>query len=42
MMGNDPVEQMVDDLLASYESKGLSAMLDEVNAAANELGITAK
>lgn len=42
MMGNDPVEQMVDDLLASYEAKGLSAMLDEVNAAANELGITAK
>ena len=42
MMGTDPVEKMVDDLLASYEGKGLSAMLDEVNAKAAELGIKAK
>lgn len=42
MMGSDPVEQMVDELLANYESKGLTAMLDEVNAKAAELGITAK
>ena len=42
MMGNDPVEKMVDDLLASYESKGLNAMLDEVNTAAAQLGIKAK
>ena len=41
-MGSDPVEQMVDELLANYESKGLTAMLDEVNAKAAELGITAK
>lgn len=42
MMGKEPVDQMVDALLANYESKGLSAMLDEVNAKAAELGITAK
>lgn len=39
MMGSDPVEKMVDDLLAGYESKGLSDMLNEVNAKAAELGI---
>ena len=33
---------MLDDLLASYEGKGLSAMLDEVNAKAAELGTKAK
>lgn len=41
MMGTDPVDEMVDDLLANYETKGLSDMLEEVNAAAAELGITA-
>lgn len=41
MMGTDPVDEMVDDLLANYETKGLSDMLAEVNAAAAELGITA-
>lgn len=40
MMGTEPVDKMVDDLLASYEAKGLSAMLDEVNAQAAALGIT--
>lgn len=42
MMGNEPVDKMVDDLLANYEAKGLSAMLEEVNAAAAQLGIQAK
>lgn len=42
MMGTDPVEKMVDDLLANYESKGLSAMLAEVNAEAAKLGIKAE
>lgn len=42
MMGSEPVEKMVDDLLAGYEAKGLSAMLDEVNATAAELGVTTK
>ena len=39
MMGTEPVDQMVDELMADYEAKGLSAMLDEVNAKAKELGI---
>lgn len=39
MAGSEPVDKMVDDLLANYESKGLSEMLDEVNAKAAELGI---
>lgn len=42
MMGSDPVEKMVDDLLAGYESKGLSDMLNEVNVKAAELGIKAE
>lgn len=42
MMGAEPVDKMVDDLLANYETKGLSAMLDEVNAQAAELGIKVK
>lgn len=42
MMGTEPVDKMVDELLASYETKGLSAMLKEVNAAASDAGITAK
>ena len=39
MMSTEPVDQMVDELLANYEAKGLSAMLEEVNAKARELGI---
>lgn len=42
MMGNEPVDKMVDDLLANYEAKGLSDMLAEVNAAAAQLGIQVK
>ena len=42
MMGTDPVEKMVDDLLANYESKGLSKMLTEVNEAAAAQGIKAE
>lgn len=39
MMGTEPVDKMVDDLMAGYESKGLRAMLEEVNTAAEEAGI---
>ena len=42
MMGTDPVDKMVDDLLANYESKGLSKMLAEVNEAAAAQGIKAE
>lgn len=42
MMGTEPVDKMVDDLFASYETKGLSAMLAEVNAKAASLGIKTK
>ncbi len=42
MMGTEPVEKMVDDLLANYESKGLSKMLAEVNEAAAAQGIQAE
>ena len=42
MMGTEPVDKMVDDLLANYESKGLSDMLDEVNQIAADMGIKAK
>lgn len=42
MMGTAPVEKMVDELLAGYESKGLSNMLAEVNKTAADLGIRAK
>ena len=38
----EPVEKMVDDLLASYETKGLSEMLAEANAKAADLGIKVK
>lgn len=38
MMGTEPVEKMYEDLLAQYESKGLSAMIKEVNDTAKELG----
>lgn len=40
MMGTDPVPDMVDELLKSYESNGLSDMIEEVNQAATEMGIT--
>ena len=39
MMGTEPVDKMVDDLMAKYEAKGLQAMLDEVNAVAHEKGL---
>lgn len=39
MMGTDPVDEMVDDLMEKYEKKGLSEMLEEVNTAAKEAGI---
>lgn len=42
MMGSEPVEKMVDDMLASYEAKGLSEMLAEANAKAADLGIKVK
>ena len=42
MMGSEPVEKMVDDMLASYETKGLSEMLAEANAKAADLGIKVK
>lgn len=40
MMGEEPVEKMVDDLMKKYDEKGLQEMLEEVNAAAKEAGIT--
>jgi putative aldouronate transport system substrate-binding protein len=40
MMGKDPVDKMVDDLLAQYEKQGLSDMLKEVNEAAAAAGIS--
>ena len=39
MMGDEPVDKMVDDLMANYESKGLSHMITEVNEAAKAAGI---
>ncbi len=39
MMGNEPVENMWNDILASYEAKGLSTMIEEVNAKAAEMGL---
>ena len=38
MMGSEPVEKMVEDLLKSYEDKGLEAMIKEVNEKAAEMG----
>ncbi len=38
MMGDKPVAEMVDELVKSYEEKGLQAMIDEVNAKAAEMG----
>ncbi len=42
MVGDKPVDQMVDELMASYEEKGLSKMIDEVNEAAKKAGIQKK
>ena len=39
MMGTDPVDEMIEDLMEKYEKKGLSEMLEEVNAAAKDAGI---
>lgn len=39
MMGKEPVEKMWNDLLKDYESKGLSKMIEEVNAKAKEMGL---
>jgi len=38
MMGSEPVEKMVEDLLNSYNEKGLEEMITEVNQKAAELG----
>lgn len=38
MMGSQPVDVMYDELIKDYESKGLSAMIKEVNDTAKELG----
>lgn len=38
MMGSEPVEKMVEDLLKSYKDKGLDAMIQEVNEKAAEMG----
>lgn len=40
MMGTEPVTDIVDELLKNYENNGLSAMIDEVNQAAADQGIT--
>lgn len=39
MMGTEPVDKMVNDLMENYESKGLSDMIKEVNEAAKAAGI---
>ena len=39
MMGNEPVEDMWNDIVASYEAKGLNKMIEEVNAKATEMGL---
>ncbi len=39
MMGNKPVGQMWENVKKEYEAKGLSRMIDEVNAKAKEAGI---
>ena len=40
MMGTEPVDKMVDDPMANYESKGLSDRSLRWNAAAEAAGIT--
>ncbi len=39
MTGTEPVDKMVDDMMAEYKAKGLDSMLEEVNKAAKEKGI---
>ncbi len=39
MAGKDPVEKMWADVLKEYEAKGLSKMIEEVNAKAKEMGL---
>lgn len=39
MMGSEPVDKMVEDVMNDYKTKGLDAMLEEVNKAAKEKGI---
>lgn len=39
MAGKEPVDKMWNDVLKDYEAKGLSKMIDEVNAKAKELGL---
>jgi putative aldouronate transport system substrate-binding protein len=39
MAGKEPVEKMWDDVLKEYEKKGLSKMIEEVNAKAKEMGL---
>ena len=39
MLGSEPVDKMVDDIMATYETKGLSKMIEEVNKKAEEVGI---
>ncbi len=38
MMGDEPVEKMVEDLKAQYDANGLQEMIEEVNQKAKELG----
>lgn len=40
MVGSDPVDDMVDALMAEYEKDGLSDMLEEYNTLADEAGIS--
>ncbi len=40
MAGSEPVETMLDDLMAGYEADGLSDMIAEVNQYAADAGIT--
>ena len=39
MMGTEDVEKMWNDILSQYEAKGLSKMIDEVNAAAATMNL---
>lgn len=39
MLGTEPVEAMWDNILKDYESKGLSKMIEEVNAKAKDMGL---
>lgn len=39
MMGEEPVDKMVEDMMNDYKAKGLEEMLDEVNELAKDRGI---